>query len=227
MAKNKKNKKPRGYVKRTPVQRERDMGYCSQLFLRGYNYRDIATALNKQLAEWGETYTISFSMVFYDIRELLVEWKRERLDNIDDYVTKELQKLDKMEQETWEAWEKSKGDKHKDVVRKPDGRGRPRKDGEPHRDEWGYIQNTVETCTGNPRFLDLLLNIQQRRAKLLGFDAPTKIEIPGLNVNVTDDRPKYDVTAIPEDMLFALADKLQAAEYKKVMAEKGGSNGTA
>ena len=33
--------------------------------------------------------------------------------------------------------------------------------------------------------------------------------------------PKYDVSAIPDDLLFAVADKLQTAEYKKQLAEKG------
>ena len=64
--------------------------------------------------------------------------------------------------------------------------------------------------------------IQQRRAKMLGFDAPVKIEIPGYNAT-TDDNPKYDVKAIPDDMLFAVADKLQSAEFQKALAEKGGA----
>lgn len=65
------------------------------------------------------------------------------------------------------------------------------------------------------------MNVQQRRAKMLGFDAPIKVDIPGLKENTNSDAPKYDVAAIPEDLLFAVADKLQTAEYKKQLAEKG------
>lgn len=71
--------------------------------------------------------------------------------------------------------------------------------------------------------MDLLLNIQQRRAKMLGFDAPVKIEIPRYNAGTDDDKPKYDVKAIPDDLLFAVADKLQSAEFQKTIAEKGGA----
>ena len=69
--------------------------------------------------------------------------------------------------------------------------------------------------------MDLLLNVQQRRAKMLGFDAPIKVEIPGIEKSINGDAPQYDVSAIPEDLLFAVADKLQTAEYKKQLAEKG------
>ena len=90
---------------------------------------------------------------------------------------------------------------------------------------YGYEEATTETSAGNPQFLDLLLNVQQRRAKMLGFDAPIKVDIPGLSENMNSDVPKYDVAAIPEDLLFAVADKLQSAEYKRALAEKGVTDG--
>ena len=162
-------------------------------------------------------------MVYYDLQQTLIEWKRERLDNIDDYVTQELRKLDKMEVQAWEAWEASKTGKMR--TKEKTNKGRPIKtdaeDGDP--EYYGYNETATETSAGNPRFLDLLLNIQQRRAKMLGFDAPVKIEIPGYNATTDDDKPKYDVKAIPDDLLFALADKLQSAEYQKALAEKGGA----
>lgn len=162
-------------------------------------------------------------MVYYDLQQCLIEWKRERLETIDEYVTQELRKLDKMEQQAWEAWEASKTGKMR--TKEKTNRGRPIKtdatDGDP--EYYGYDETTVETSAGNPRFLDLLLNIQQRRAKMLGFDAPVKIEIPGYNAGTDDDKPKYDVKAIPDDLLFAVADKLQSAEFQKIIAEKGGA----
>ena len=57
---------------------------------------------------------------------------------------------------------------------------------------------------------------------MLGFDAPVKIEIPGVNASTDNDKPKYDIKAIPDDLLFAVADKLQSAEFAKAMNEKGG-----
>lgn len=110
---------------------------------------------------------------------MLIEWKRERMENIDDYVTQELRKLDKMEVELWEAWERSKTGKLREKNRH---NAKPRKvleDGD-NPEYYGYEETTTETSAGNPRFLDLLLNVQQRRAKMLGFDAPIKVEIPGI-----------------------------------------------
>lgn len=216
----KKRKKPLGYNKRSEEQRIYDIRFCADLFLRGYSYREIADALNRDLSARGVGYTISFQMVYYDLQQCLIEWKRERLDTIDEYVTQELRKLDKMEVELWEAWERSKTGKLREKNRQ---NAKPRKvleDGD-NPEYYGYEETTTETSAGNPRFLDLLLNVQQRRAKMLGFDAPIKVDIPGLKENTNSDAPKYDVSAIPDDLLFAVADKLQTAEYKKQLAEKG------
>jgi hypothetical protein len=221
MEKLNKGRKPHGYNKRSEEQRIYDVRFCADLFLRGYSYREIADALNRDLSARGVGYTISFQMVYYDLQQCLIEWKRERLETIDEYVTQELRKLDKMEQQAWEAWEVSKTGKQR--TKEKTNRGRPIKtdatDGDP--EYYGYDETTVETSAGNPRFLDLLLNIQQRRAKMLGFDAPIKVDIPGIKESINGDAPKYDVSAIPDDLLFAVADKLQTAEYKKQLAEKG------
>lgn len=217
-----KNRKPPAYNKRTEAAREWDITFCSNLFLRGYTYREMSEALNQELLKRNAGYTISLQMVYYDLNQCLIEWKREHLENIDEYVTRELAKLDKMEQQAWEAWEASKMGKRR--TKEKNNKGRPIKtdaeDSDPQ--YYGYNETSTETSAGNPRFLDLLLNIQQRRAKMLGFDAPVKIEIPGYNATIDDDKPKYDVKAIPDDMLFALADKLQAAEFQRVLLEKGG-----
>lgn len=216
----KKRKKPLGYNKRSEEQRIYDIRFCADLFLRGYSYREIADALNRDLSARGMGYTITFQMVYYDLQQCLIEWKRERLDTIDEYVTQELRKLDKMEVELWEAWERSKTGKTREKNRQ---NAKPRKvleDGD-NPEYYGYEETTTETSAGNPRFLDLLLNVQQRRAKMLGFDAPIKVEIPGIEKSINGDAPQYDVSAIPEDLLFAVADKLQTAEYKKQLAEKG------
>lgn len=216
----KKRKKPLGYNKRSEEQRIYDIRFCADLFLRGYSYREIADALNRDLSARGMGYTITFQMVYYDLQQCLIEWKRERLETIDEYVTQELRKLDKMEVELWEAWERSKTGKLREKNRQ---NAKPRKvleDGD-NPEYYGYEETTTETSAGNPRFLDLLLNVQQRRAKMLGFDAPIKVEIPGIEKSINGDAPQYDVSAIPEDLLFAVADKLQTAEYKKQLAEKG------
>ncbi|MFR8207446.1 MAG: hypothetical protein ACLU99_14930 [Alphaproteobacteria bacterium] len=138
------------------------------------------------------------------------------------------QVLDKMEQQAWEAWEASKTGKMR--TKEKTNRGRPIKtdatDGDP--EYYGYDETTVETSAGNPRFLDLLLNIQQRRAKMLRFDAPvkigdTRIQTPGTD----DDKPKYDVVkAIPDSDLVVLPSPTSCSppNFKRQSPRKEGRN---
>lgn len=197
-----------GY-RRTPEQRENDLVFCTDLFLRGYSYRQIADLLNQRNAKMGLDYAIVPPMrVYKDLKQLLINWKREHEENIDLYITKELSKLDKIEAELWDAWERSK----KRIVSKIR--------------QSGLKTERSETFAGNPRYLDLVLSVQQRRAKLLGLDAPVKVDLPNVNVSVDSSGPKYDISVIPDDMLFVIADKLQNAEYERLMIEKNGDKKT-
>lgn len=191
-----------GY-RRSPEQRENDLVFCTDLFLKGYSYRQISDLLNKRNAKMGLDYAIVPPMrVYKDLKQLLINWKREHEENIDLYITKELSKLDKIEAELWDAWERSK----KRIVSKIR--------------QSGLKTERSETFAGNPRYLDLVLSVQQRRAKLLGLDAPVKVDLPNVNVSVDSSSPKYDISVIPNDMLFVIADKLQNAEYERLMIEK-------
>ena len=197
-----------GY-RRTPEQRENDLVFCTDLFLRGYSYRQISDLLNQRNAKMGLDYVIVPPMrVYKDLKQLLINWKREHEENIDLYITKELSKLDKIEAELWDAWERSK----KRIVSKIR--------------QSGLKTERSETFAGNPRYLDLVLSVQQRRAKLLGLDAPVKVDLPNVNVSVDSSGPKYDISVIPNDMLFVIADKLQNAEYERLMIEKNGDKKT-
>lgn len=197
-----------GY-RRTPEQRENDLVFCTDLFLRGYSYRQIADLLNQRNAKMGLDYAIVPPMrVYKDLKQLLINWKREHEENIDLYITKELSKLDKIEAELWDAWERSK----KRIVSKIR--------------QSGLKTERSETFAGNPRYLDLVLSVQQRRAKLLGLDAPVKVDLPNVNVSVDSSAPRYDISVIPNDMLFVIADKLQNAEYERLMIEKNGDKET-
>lgn len=197
-----------GY-RRTPEQRENDLVFCTDLFLRGYSYRQISDLLNQRNAKMGLDYAIVPPMrVYKDLKQLLINWKREHEENIDLYITKELSKLDKIEAELWDAWERSK----KRIVSKIR--------------QSGLKTARSETFAGNPRYLDLVLSVQQRRAKLLGLDAPLKVDMPNVNVSVDSSGPKYDISVIPNDMLFVIADKLQNAEYERLMIEKNGDKET-
>lgn len=68
------------------------------------------------------------------------------------------------------------------------------------------------TRPGDNRFIDTVLKCMQQRAKLLGLDAPTKVEL-NEKAETTNEKPKYDLAAIPDKLLFQVADALQQQEY--------------
>lgn len=179
------------------------MTFCANLFLRGMSYREISAQLNSDISARGLSYTITAQTVHLDIRSLLVEWKKERADDISEYIERELRKLDRMEVELWDAWDKSKTGKQRDKTRTGDK---------------CFSETGTETTTGDPRYMALLLDIQRRRAKMLGLDSPVKVEIPG--VNVADAAMRFDLSAVPDADLFKIADAMQSAENRKLLGHE-------
>jgi hypothetical protein len=107
---------------------------------------------------------LSKATVCRELNIIEADWQAAALEAIDKVKARELQKLDHLEQETFEQWERSKQDAVKRVVEKGKGKG-------------GGSTSKLETAgqCGDPRYLNVLLGIHERRAKILGSDAPTKI----------------------------------------------------
>lgn len=195
--------------KRTVEQREADKAFCANLFVKGYTYRQIADKLNEANRENGLEYTVTFKTVFNDINAVLAEWKKQQFTDISNYMQLELKKLDKIEIELWTAWENSKGSKRKTKIKNGTINNGIATGGE-------LAERSLETTNGDPRYLDLLLKVQERRAKLLGYNAPLKVNV--YNEPPKEENPaetKYDINALPIDMVVEMAYKLQDAEFKK------------
>jgi len=123
------------------------------------------------------------------------EWEKKTDIDYGRYIQRELQKLDAQEAELWEAWDKSKQDATTQSVEtqniggedaaesatdEPEQQGEgkeKRKRGRPRTAMKKSIQK--RTGTGNGQYQQLILQIQERRAKLLGLDAPKKTESSG------------------------------------------------
>lgn len=208
---NRANKRTAG--KRTVEQREADKRFCAELFVKGYTYRQIADKLNEYNREKGLEYTLTYKSIFMDIQQVLIEWKKERFKDIDDYMHLELKKLDKIEVELWQAWENSKGSKRKTKIKNGTISNGIATGGE-------LAERTLETTDGDPRYLDLLLKVQERRAKLLGYNAPVKVDVYSSQPKEESQTgAKYDVNALPMEMLVQMAYKLQDAEYQRKQEE--------
>lgn len=204
--------------KRTVEQQEYDLAFETDLFLKGCGYREIAIRLNQDIKNRGLEYSISHVAVFNDMKKAMIQWKKERFDNIDAYINQELKKLDRMEFEVWNAWIKSCNGRERTKSRNSKKARKVDADVETL-DHYGYDESMTETSAGNPRFMDVLLNIQQRRAKLLGYDAPIKVDVGGPARD--SDKPKYDAKDIPNEVLFAAVDAIQDSLYNREIDNKG------
>jgi hypothetical protein len=122
--------------------------------------------LREQLtqAEIGEKLGMTRQMVGYDLQALQREWLKAGLMDLTEAKARELAKIDELERTYWDAWEQSKEVKQTDTSGKTAG---------------GELRAQIrkETRDGNPAFLTGVGWCIDRRAKLLGLDAPTKQDI--------------------------------------------------
>lgn len=155
------------------------------LFKKGYSFREIRVEVMTRL----DLATYSLRTVKKDIDALLAEWRSERIENIDQNIQLELERIDTLVKEAWEAWEKSKTDYEKkksrqDAVPSPDGGGNG--DGNEGVVVVAMSQTREEmTLCGDPRFIETINRLLSERRKLLGLYAPEKnINVGNTNVTV-------------------------------------------
>lgn len=143
--------------KRSKAQKIKDREEIAALKLRGRTLQQIA-----------EKVGISVMTVRRELKTLIGEWQESAREDIAAVKACELQKLDVLEEEAWAEWERSKLDWRKQSTK--DG-------GVNAKGEAAGPETKVETggqC-GDPRYLQALLGIQERRAKIFGIDAPSKV----------------------------------------------------
>lgn len=144
--------------KRTRLDIDKDTWYAVQEAAKGRTYKEIAEELNARNADH---YSLTSESIRLDIERALVEWKRENMENIDAYIAKELLRIENIEKKVTKDYEQSK------TLR-------------PH--EYAALMKrgmTIEEIDemyanhllgGDPRYLQVLLNLQQQRMRLLGIE---------------------------------------------------------
>jgi hypothetical protein len=148
----------------------------SKLYLRGYSIRQLNAEVIKRLNL--ESYSTRTTL--NDIRTLLAEWKENRLENMDDAVQLELERIDETVRELWGQWEKSKEDYTATVNTRK---------GAPRRNE-ATGANEIKTYSvesrdsnvvglGNPSYISEIRAQLAERRKLLGLYAPEKRQVEG------------------------------------------------
>ena len=143
----------------------------------------------------------STAIIKSDVDHLVARWREEALRDISQAKAEELAKLDELEREAWAAWHRGIGRKQ---VRTTKIGGK----------EGGEVSLRTEVLNGDPRYLGIVLDCQQRRAKILGLDAPQKIA----PTNPEGDRPyqPQDLSGLSDDELRQLAAILAKAAPAEV-----------
>jgi hypothetical protein len=156
--------------KRTNAQRMADLVIVEREHLKGKTHQEIADMLNGM-----RPYVLTRQQITYDLAKLADEWRERSAAAVDVHRAKELAGLTLQEAELWQEWERSKEERKRQTVTtslptaaQPDGAPdtAARK---------GTAQVVREIQGADASYQALLLKIRERRAKLLGLDAPTRL----------------------------------------------------
>lgn len=141
----------------------------SKYYARGMNADDIAKMVKKEM---GSSKAPSSTTINKDIKEVLEEWRTNRIANMDDAIMVEVTRLTAISNEAWTAWERSKKnytEKAKRQVEKMGGKD-------------GMITENHQSAKqvrsfGDSKYLQVVLACRESTRKLLGLDKPEKKQI--------------------------------------------------
>lgn len=126
----------------------------SKLYLAGWTQMAIAAELN-----------VNQSTISRCLKKLTQRWLEESKINFDEAKAKELARINRLENEYWDAWQKSCEDYKEQEIQSNE------------KSESKTIGKVAKTQkqNGDPRFLEGVRNCIEMRCKLLGLNAPTKL----------------------------------------------------
>lgn len=153
-------------AKRTKGQRELDLVFISNCYVRGDSQYTIRDKLNAQ-----REYALSRQMISKDIGVIQSRWQQEACRSIGQRKAEELAKIDNLEREYWEAWERSRKPAQEKFgkMRTKSGTGTETTD------EKGVREKGRD---GDPKFLDGVRWCIAQRCKILGLEV-FRAEISG------------------------------------------------
>jgi len=137
----------------------------SDMYLKGMQQSEIA-------AHFGVTQ----QCVSKDIRSLIDIWKKYALQNINDLIQVELERINHLELTYWDAWEASKQEKTTLTAKVKTKNTRKRIASANAPSEETSSKRTEER-QGDPRYLAGVQWCIDRRIKLLGLDPPESLNV--------------------------------------------------
>ena len=188
-----------GQGHRTRLDREQDVWFAVAELAKGKTYREIASAISEK-----KGYPIAFQQVYNDVQEVLIEWKRENMENIDAFIARECARLEEIERRVLADYEKSK---------------LPRPNEYAALMKRGYTAEAIDEMyserggyAGDPRYLETLLHLQKQRMDLLGISKGNDVAQHTI-VN-------YQFNNVDLSTLSDIADKLQDSHRADIVIDE-------
>lgn len=152
------------------------MEIVAKLYKRGYSCRQIREEVMTRL----NLGSYSLCTVNNDIKKLLEEWRENRIEDMDDALQLELERIDETCRELWAQWEKSKEDYNKTTNTRKGAPQRNKDTGESTVRTFSIEERTSNVQgLGNPQYIAEIRQQLMERRKLLGLYAPEKKDISG------------------------------------------------
>lgn len=114
---------------------------------------------------------ISTTTVNRELRALSKEWREAASADTEEWKNRELQSLEVLEKKALAEWERSRKDYSKETTERVKASG---SEGE-FETEPKVVKRETGGRLGDPKLLQVILNIKEQRAKLLGLNAPMKV----------------------------------------------------
>ena len=157
----------------------------AELYKRGYSLRKITEEVKRRL----NIPKLAVSTTYNDVQTLLKEWRESRIENIDQALQLELERIDDTTAELWEQWDKSKEEAQKTTTTRS-GRIKGKGNAVIETDAVSESRTNVGGL-GNPAYIAEIRQQLIERRKLLGLYAPEARQVKG---EVTVHRPPCEMT---------------------------------
>ena len=157
----------------------------AELYKRGYSLRKITEEVKRRL----NIPKLAVSTTYHDMQTLLKEWRESRIENIDQALQLELERIDDTTAELWEQWDKSKEEAQKTTTTRS-GRIKGKGNTGIETDAVSESRTNVGGL-GNPAYIAEIRQQLIERRKLLGLYAPEARQVKG---EVTVHRPPCEMS---------------------------------
>ena len=165
--------------------RQARLEIVSELYKRGYSLRKITEEVKRRL----NIPKLAVSTTYNEVQTLLKEWRESRIENIDQALQLELERIDDTTAELWEQWDKSKEEAQKTTTTRS-GRIKGKGNAGIETDAVSESRTNVGGL-GNPAYIAEIRQQLIERRKLLGLYAPEARQVKS---EVTVHRPPCEMT---------------------------------